>query len=945
MNIKNNVKKFVLVVMSISLSQFLSAQVGAGEDTTAEKTSDKLNLVFEEISAEKTTGSTYYVDVESELTKDSRTDLGSLLNGKIPGMFDTYNTWGTGNAVIVVDGVRQEPYYYESLSMLEVESIIVLKDAVSKALYGAQGDQGVILINTKRGFDGPQKVRIGVDYSMSQPRALPNFLGAGDYMEKFNEALFNEGVDQQFLKFSQGMIDSTRLGTNSTRYPDNNFYTSDYLRDFRTDVNVFADVAGGNENARYYVSTGWSQSNGWLSTSIPDITNRFNFKSNLDFKINDYMKMAVDASARLNMNTSPNIEAESYWSEFSSILPNAYPVLWDPSEISNPETRDLLLEEANLIGNQVLGGSSSFANNQIMGNLIQNGKVRDQQRIVQFGGKMDVDLGFLTKGLTARVYAGMNFYNSLFTQQNIEYAIYEPIFNASTGALDTFQMHGVDRPSTSYNTNSDNSDSYRQLTYFGNLNYHRTFGIHDLSLVALIYNDEITQKGMLQNNTLFHTGLAGNYTINNRYTAEFSVMGIGSRKLAEGNRMEYAPSAGLAWIISSEDFMDNVSLVNFLKLRAAYGISKNDNWSHYFLYKNTFSRGSNFDYYNGTHENNETVYESYQNNIYLQKRKDISVGLDAVMLDNSLNLNLGYFMSTSLDNITMMSSTYPDLMGFEDLIYENYNSDRTNGVEMGMSYTYKTSGGFSATIGGNLLHISPKILKYEEPAYEGLDAALLREGTATDALWALVADGLYSEDDFNADGTLADGLPLTTYGAVQAGDIKYVDQNGDNIIDQRDQRIVGHNVRTQYSAYLNLRYKNLGLYVMGIGRLGDSDYRSGSYFRVFGDVKFSEYALQAYGPDNKDVNAIHPRLATSSGGHSDRNSSYWVYENNSFTLPVVQLTYHFKGTNGLSFLNQSRAYIRGTNLVVLNKNKEYSEVNPSGAPRLRSIVLGLVTSF
>ncbi len=943
MNIKNNVKKLVLVVMSISLSQFLSAQVGAVGDTTAEKTSDKLNLVFEEISAEKSTGSIYYIDVESELEKDSRTDLGSLLNGKIPGVFDTYNTWGTGNAVIIVDGIRQEAYYYESLNMLEVESIIVLKDAVSKALYGAQGDQGVILINTKKGHDGPQKIRIGVDYSMSQPRAFPNFLNAADYMEKFNEALLNEGVDEQFLKFRQDAIDSTRLGTNSTRFPDNNFYNNDYLRDFRTDVSVFADVAGGNENTRYYVSTGWSQSNGWLSTANPDITNRFNFKSNLDFKINDYMKMAVDASARMNMNTSPNIGAD-YWSEFNSILPNAYPVLWDPSEISDPETRDFVLNEANLIGNQVLGGSSSYANNQIMGNLIQNGKVRDQQRIVQFGGKLDVDLSFLTKGLSAKFYAGMNFYNSLFTQQDIEYAIYEPVFNGSTGALDTVQIHGIDRPSTSYNTNSDNSDSYRQLTYFGNLNYHRTFGIHDLSLIALIYNDEITQKGELQNNIFFHTGLAGNYTINNRYTAEFSVMGIGSRKLAEGNRMEYAPSAGLAWIISSEDFMDNVSLVNFLKLRASYGISKNDNWSHYFFYKNTFSRGSNFNYYNGTHDNNETVYESFENNIHLQKRKDISVGLDAIMLNNSLKLNLGYFISTSLDNITRMSNTYPDLMGYEDLIYENYNSDRTNGVEMGISYTYKASRDFSATIGGNLLNISPKILKYEEPAYEGLDEALLREGTATDAIWALVADGLYSEDDFNNDGTLADGL-LTTYGTVQAGDIKYLDQNGDNVIDQRDQRIVGHNVRTQYSAYLDLRYKNLSLYVLGIGRLGDYNYRSGSYFRVFGDVKFSEYAMQAYGPNNQDVNAIHPRLATSSGGHSDRNSSYWVYENNSFTLPVVQLTYHFKGVNGLSFLNQSRAYIRGSNLVVLNKNNKYSEVNPSGAPRLSSVVLGLLTSF
>jgi len=950
MKINNNVKTIVLAVMSLSLSQFLSAQAGAEEKSFAEAALDslikqdtKIDLVFMEASSESTTGSTYFIDVESELMRDSRTDLGSVLNGKVPGVFDAYNTWGTGNAVVVVDGVRQDAYYYENLNLLEIESIVVQKDAVSKALYGAQGDQGVILINTKRGVAGPQKIRIGVDYSVSKPRALPNFLNAADYMDKFNEAQLNEGMDEQFLKFSQGMIDSTRLGTNSTRYPDNNFYTDDYLKDFRTDLSVFADFIGGDEDTRYYISTGWSRSNGWLITAIPDITNRFNFMSNLDFKINQYIKMGVDASARLNMNTSPNVGAD-YWNEFASILPNAYPVLWDPSEITDPVTRDMVFSEANLIDNQVMGGSSSFANDQILGNLTQNGKVRDQQRIVQFGGKLDFDLSFITKGLTAKGYAGMNFYNSLFTQQNYEYAIYEPVFGL-TGLIDTVNIHGVDIPSTSYNTNEDRSDSYRQVSYYGNLNYHRTFDLHDLSAVALIYGDEITRKEVLQNNVLFHTGLAANYMYNKRYAAEFSVMGIGTRKLEEGSRMEIAPSVGLAWIISNEDFMDNTSIVNYLKVRASYGISKNDNWDHYFLYRNIYSRGSNFDYFNGTHNNNETVYEAIENDIYLQKREDISVGLDASLFNNSLNVDLGYFMSSSLDNITLMSSTYPRVMGYEDLLYLNYNSNRTQGIELGMNYKYKASDDFSITLGGNMLYISPKITQYEEPNYEGVNSALLREGTATDAMWALVDDGLYGEADFNADGTLVDGLPVPTFGSVQPGDIKYLDQNEDGFIDQNDQRIVGHGIRTQISAYLDVRFKNFGLYVLGIGRFGDSNYRSDSYFRVFGDVKFSEYAMQAYGPNNMDVNTLHPRLSTSSGGHNDRNSSYWVYDNNTFRLPAIQLTYYFKGRNGLSFLKESRAYIRGSNLVVLGKNTKYSEVNPNGSPRLRSIVLGLVTSF
>jgi hypothetical protein len=160
-------------------------------------------------------------------------------------------------------------------------------------------------------------------------------------------------------------------------------------------------------------------------------------------------------------------------------------------------------------------------------------------------------------------------------------------------------------------------------------------------------------------------------------------------------------------------------------------------------------------------------------------------------------------------------------------------------------------------------------------------------------------------------------------------------------------------VRTQYSAYLDVRYKNLGLFVLGVGRLGDYNSRNESdnnnveegYFQVIGNVKYSEYALEAYGPDNKDVNALHPRLTTSSGGNNDRNSSFWVYENNSFTLPTIQLTYHFSGGNAISFLKESQLYLRGGNLVVFGKNKAFTEVNPYDAPKTKTIVLGIVTSF
>ena len=133
--------------------------------------------------------------------------IGSALNGKVVGLLIPLIPGEPVNAVVVIDGVPQDGFYYNNLNMMEIESIVVLKDAISKAMYGALGDQGVILINTKRGTPGRSQIRVSVQHSVSQARALPNYLNAADYMEKYNEALENDGLDPIY---SQEDIDMTR---------------------------------------------------------------------------------------------------------------------------------------------------------------------------------------------------------------------------------------------------------------------------------------------------------------------------------------------------------------------------------------------------------------------------------------------------------------------------------------------------------------------------------------------------------------------------------------------------------------------------------------------------------------------------------------------------------------------------------------------------------------
>lgn len=941
----NILLKMSCLTVLMALSQILYAQgstAGTGANTALEGYDREVRMTFSNTTARKVTGSVITIDVEEELQKDQNSTLAEMIYGKVPGMFGSYNIWGTGNAVLLVDGIRQDGFYINSLNPMEVESVIILKDALSKTLYGAQGDKGVILITTKRGIAGQHKLRISGQYRSETPRALPKYLNAADYMKKYNEAQLNDGTDPSSLRYSQQVIDATISGENPARYPDNDFFSDTYIKDNTAATNIFADVLGGDNNARYYVNTGWSRSNGWLNTPQGDVTNNLNFRGNLDFLINEYMNMSLNATGRLSFNMQPN--TSSIWATGSTELPNNYPVLWDPNLISNTVFRDFLLSKANLENGQLLGGNTSFLNN-VYGGFTQNGKQKFMQRNVQFGGKLNLDMRFITEGLSANFYGGMNFYNTLFASQSPTFAVYEPVFDETTGLLDTVFVHGVDKAANQFNTSDSNSDFFRQVTYYSTLNYNRSFGVHDISATGLFFNDLITYRNNLYKDVVYHTGIAANYMYSGKYVAEVSLMGIGSKKLKEGSRIELTPALGIGWVMSEEDFMSDLSFVDYVKVRSSLGVSRNDNWSSYYLYKSTFTRGSTFTYQNGVSANAETVFASVPNNIWLQKRRDFTVGLDATLFEKSVNVSLGYFNSASLDNITLMSSTYPQILGYENLVYSNYNSDLTRGIEMGINYRFELSRDFTVTAGSNLLYISPKITKLEEPAYEGADKDLTRTGTATDALWALVSDGLYSESDFNPDGSLAAGLPVPTFGAVKPGDIKYLDQNGDNIIDQKDQRIIGHGLRTQYSLYLDMKYKKLQFYILGIGQAGDYNYRSGSYYRVFGNVKYSEMVNEAYGPGNRNVNAKHPRLSATDASNNNRNSDYWIYRNNTFAIPTMQLTYHFSGTQSLSFLNDSRIYVRADNALIFGENKKYSEVSIGQAPKTSSLSIGLVTSF
>jgi len=895
-----------------------------------------LNVPFNTIEKRLTTGAITQINIDDEMEFDQRQSIYSALDGKVSGMFGAYNIWGRGDAIVVIDGIVRTASDY---NLNEIESVTVLKDPVSRMMFGAQADQGVILVKTKRGEANKRILKFRAETGINSPKALPSFLGSKDYMAAYNQALINDGA---VAKYSPD--DIAAAGSNPL-YPNEDFYSDTYLKNSTSYFNLNGTASGGNDATQYFVNMGWSNNGGWYNLADKDVQNILNLRGNVDFKVSNNITMKMDGVAILDYKTTSNIN--NFWGQASSVVPNAYPTLWNPSFITSDATRDEILGKANLVNGQLLGGNKSYPKN-IYGDFIFGGNRTELNRILQFNTGLDWDLSSITHGLKATGYLTFDFLNSLATYQDSKYAVYNPLENAD-GSVGV-EVIGEDKSTGNYTTETPSAVFKRRVGMYGTLNYDKKVDEHDISLVGLIYRDQVTMKDTLQAIKNLHFGVTANYAYKGKYLADVAAVVVGSQKLPQGDNFAFTPAIGLGWILSEEDFMANNNTIDFLKLRANFGILKNDNWNNYFLYETAYQPGSNFFYDNRNASNEELNYASRASNIGWQGRQEFVFGADAAMLNKSIWVEASYFNSKSVDLITVMQYTYPTLMGGTPF-YSNNNSNQDQGLDLGISYT-KSSNDWSMTVGSNLVYSVPKVLNIEEPMYDDAHSYLRKEGTASDAIWGLQADGLYAESDFavvdyvNQDFQVKDGIPVSSYGKVQPGDIKYIDKDGNGKIDNEDISEIGNNsARMQYSLYLKLQIKKFELYALGIGRVSDYNMRSNNYYRFYGELKYPELAKQAYGPTNQNVNAEYPRLSSTKNSNNFRNSTFWMYENNWFKIPTLQLSYHITSNNVGGIVKDARIFVRAADLLTISKNKDITELNFDSAPQTRSFSIGFVTKF
>ena len=934
---------------------------------------DKINMGVASKYRRNMVGSVSTINPSEHLTYDNTQRVKDYIDGLLLGVRGANNIRGLGNALFVIDGVfGRNPDY---LNMDEVDQITVLKDANAVALYGSQGQNGVIIINTKRGKINDRKANVNVRYGMKEPIALPKYLNSAKYFELYNEALINDAIrtggtaaDATGLTSVED-IENYRTG-NKYRYPDVDFYSDEYLRSFTNTADITTEFSGGDEKTQYYVNMGWKYDQSLVKTN-PDAnvgSNRFNIRGNVDFKVNSWIRSSIDAVAIINNNRSGLADLLK---EGATFKPNKYAPMFPVSMIDtvgNPVFAGQL-ESAKIYNGMLLGSTQEFGVDAPIAQTMAGGYKKSVFRSSQFNNSIDFDLDMITEGLSAKTYLSFDFYDAYTLSVKNNYAVYEPTWTTTTTedatveSITALTPYGVDLKDLTENvaTNSFNS----RFAFYGLLNYQKAINENNfINATFLGYLNSQKQNDVIQTDNDAHLGLQVSYDYKKKLFADFSAAYINSIKLPEGERGGFSPTFGLGYVLSEEQFIKNSRFIDYLKLKASGGVIKSDmgiEYVHkvdgkdvtdkYYLYDEAYTSGASFGWADGIYSLGKQVLSQGANpQLGYEERIDLNIGFET-LLNKSLWVEFNYFKSDQDRLFTQLKNQYPSYYS-AFIPFGNYNKTSYSGFELGMDYV-KRINDFSVKVGGNIMYVKSEA-KTRDEIY-GYDY-LYRAGKPANAIFGLVDDGFYSLADFVTDGdgnlvfdegkaVLKEGLPVPE-NPVLPGDIKYMDQNDDKIIDDNDERHIGESSNPwSYGVNLKLQYKGLSLFVLGAGQFGGEAMLSNNYYWVDGNDKYSEVVLGRWTEETAGT-ATYPRLSAKSDNHNYRKSTFWMYNNSFFSIRRAQLTYEF----GKDFCQKVRMKnlsisLAGSNLLQFAENKDIRQLNIGSAPDYRYYTVGLRASF
>lgn len=938
---KNTAHKYLFLLMAVIVTPFAVAQDIEDTDTLKLRP-EWVNVAFRKVKKQDLQGGVSSYSVSDLLEKDHNMfalDGAQSLVGGYNG-----NIWGQ-DALLLIDGVPRDAG--ADVRANEVESITFLKSANAVALYGSRGARGVILITTKRGKANERSVNVQANTGLYVPKRYPQYLNSWEYMTLYNEALRNDGLDELY---TEQQIKNSYLAKDGYRYPNIDFYSGDYLKKAYNHSDVTAEVSGGSERARFYTNVGLAYENTLLNfgEGKNERNLRFNARGNVDFKFNDILSALVDATAILTTNRYAN---GNFWGQAATLRPNRFsPLIPTGTLDDNSELHTMIQNSVHLIDGKYLLGGSQLDQTNAFADIYAGGYHMGTTRQFEMTAGLDFNLEKWTKGLSFQTRFSIDYSSGYDESYSNTYSVYEPTWYTYNGenVLDALTKYGEDR--SSGNQNVDGSWYQQTLAFSAQFNYNRTFAnVHNVNAILLASGYQRTDNGEYHKISNANLGLQVAYNWCHKYYFDFTGAAVHSAKMAPKKRNAFSPTVSLGWRLSQEDWLQDSSIVDELKLTASAGILHTDlDFTDYYMYQGYYTQtsGAWYGWKDGASNIQSTDARRGDNeNLGFAKRKEFSVGLDGSFFNGKIGVNLNYFYNRTTGIPVLLYSQYPSWFstGWPNssfIPYVNNNEDRRSGWDFVVNYNQKIGKvDFTLGVTGNIL--STEAIKRDEN-YE--DAYQSRIGKPLDGIWGLVSDGLYHcQEDI-------DRAPATSsFGEVKPGDIRYVDQNGDGVIDSKDEVYLGHagwgGAPFSYGINITAKWKGWTLFLRGTGSTGTYGMKDSSYYWVYGDRKYSEEVVNRWTFETART-ATYPRLTTQSGTNNFRSSDFWLYKANRFDLAKVQLTYDLPTRYlGHTWVRALKVYVSGDNLLTFSGERKLMEMNIGVTPQCRYFNLGAKIQF
>lgn len=922
----------------------------------------------------------------ADLRKTTSTRLDNALAGRVTGLTSMQSGGGqpgvdgatmylrgaaTTNGkspLILVDGVERDNI--RTIDMNEVESISVLKDASATALYGVQGANGVILIQTRKGQKGKAQLNISVDQSWTSFTKEPSRLHSWEYCELRNEALMNDSQAPEFSEETIAKFRNPLLGLDPSSpdydnqvairkavYCDNDYYRM-YLKSNTPQTRANANISGGTDFVNYFVNVGYIHQGGNLNTESPDYLgydpqcymNRLSLRSNLDFHITKNLTASLNIASYAENVNMPAVgdlyRGDQSWMITDIIYQSQTILPISPGPVTDPRFGGV---SDGVVGYNYLDRSAYEIINR-------RGFHTNKRKNLNTQFSVNWDLGELvTKGLSVNGMAAYDTYNIGVLEGRKKERVYNVRVDYDSETLSYSSSNGDKiEPLTMTSSRLSNYQIYVQ----GSINYARTFGKHNVTAMATAYRRfwEGTSADIPYN--VLGTAARATYSFDDRYLVEGNLGYNGSEQFAPSKRFGLFPSGSIGWIASNESFLKGNKYLTWLKFRASYGLVGNDSMGGLrFLYQddNKIQSGNGFVQGLG----GKIVKEGLIGNksITWELSKKMNLGVE-IGLFKDFRINVDYF-TEKRDQILLKRRTVPSFQGVSSDYIPRVNMGKVDnhGVDVEVSYSHTFNRDFSISSRVNFGFNDNTAIELDEPmrseeyAYQYHEEGF-RLGQEFGYLidWDSPGNGYFTSQD-----EIDSYYPYGFGGKPRVGDFVHKDVNGDGVIDQKDLSPIGYSTTVpglNYGISLGLNFKGIDFNVLfsGLGRY--SKYYSGqgvvewtkqgTYF----DWTRNGWTEERYKNGEK---ITYPAISTTKTVSHTEND-FFIQNRSFLRLKNIELGYtlpeRFLSKVGVKAL---RVYVSGQNLFVWD-NLRITHIDPEqnnsyGYPITKNVTLGLNINF